>query len=67
MFDVLTLKHFKAWRSVVKVELKPVTVFLGTNSSGKSSLLQALLLLKQTVASPDRTVQLNLGGDEVND
>jgi len=42
-------------------------MLLGTNSSGKSSLLQSLLLLKQTVRSPDRTIHLNLGGDEVND
>ena len=40
---------------------------LGSNSSGKSTLLQSLLLLKQTVASPDRTIHLNLGGDEAND
>jgi hypothetical protein len=37
------------------------------NSSGKSSLIQSLLLLKQTVQSPDRSIHLNLGGDEVND
>ena len=42
-------------------------MLLGSNSSGKSTLLQSLLLLKQTVASPDRTIHLNLGGDEAND
>lgn len=42
-------------------------MLLGTNSSGKSTLIQSLLLLKQTVQSPDRTVHLNLGGDEIND
>lgn len=42
-------------------------MLLGTNSSGKSTLLQSLLLLKQTIASPDRTIHLNLGGDEVID
>lgn len=42
-------------------------MLLGTNSSGKSSLIQSLLLLKQTALSPDRTIHLNLGGDEVND
>lgn len=67
MFTQLHLKHFKAWRAPVDVELRDVTVLLGSNSSGKSSLLQALLLLKQTAASPDRTVHLNLGGDETND
>lgn len=30
-------------------ELKPITILLGANSSGKSSLLQLLLLFKQTI------------------
>lgn len=80
MFTQLSLKNFKAWRDIEKVDetgqmqreridipLAPVTMLLGTNSSGKSSLLQALLLLKQTAASPDRSIHLNLGGDEAND
>lgn len=66
MFTYLTLKNFKTWRNC-ELRLAPVTLLLGANSSGKSSLLQSLLLLKQTAASPDRTVHLNLGGDEVND
>lgn len=67
MFKTLHLTNFKAWSDTRKLQLKPVTMLLGTNSSGKSSLIQSLLLLKQTVQSPDRTVHLNLGGDEVND
>lgn len=67
MFTRLKLTNFKAWQNTGEVALKPVTMLLGTNSSGKSSLIQSLLLLKQTVQSPDRTVHLNLGGDEVND
>jgi len=67
MFKTLRLKNFKAWRDTGELALKPVTMILGTNSSGKSTLIQSLLLLKQTVASPDRTIQLNLGGDEAND
>ena len=54
-------------RDTGAVPLAPVTLLLGSNSSGKSTLLQSLLLLKQTVASPDRTIHLNLGGDEAND
>jgi len=42
-------------------------MLLGTNSSGKSTLIQSLLLLRQTVQSPDRTIHLNLGGDELHD
>lgn len=67
MFTQLRLINFKAWRDTGPISLKPVTMLLGTNSSGKSTLIQSLLLLKQTVQSPDRTVHLNLGGDEIND
>lgn len=67
MFTQLRLTNFKAWKDTGSIALKPVTMLLGTNSSGKSTLIQSLLLLKQTVQSPDRTVHLNLGGDEVND
>lgn len=67
MFTQLRLVNFKAWKDTGPVSLKPVTMLLGTNSSGKSTLIQSLLLLKQTVQSPDRTVHLNLGGDEIND
>jgi predicted ATPase len=67
MFTSLTLENFKTWRETGEIDLAPVTVLLGTNSSGKSTLLQSLLLLKQTAASPDRSIHLNLGGDELND
>lgn len=67
MFTRIRLRNFKVWKDTKDISLKPVTVLLGTNSSGKSTLIQSLLLLKQTVQSPDRTVHLNLGGDEVND
>ncbi len=67
MFTKLTLTNFKTWRNCPDIHLAPVTMILGANSSGKSTLLQSLLLLKQTAASPDRTIHLNLGGDEVND
>ena len=67
MLTELNLKNFKAWKKTEPIELKPVTMLLGTNSSGKSSLIQSLLLLKQTALSPDRSIHLNLGGDEVSD
>ncbi len=67
MFTKLRLTNFKAWEDTGDIQLKPVTMLLGTNSSGKSTLIQSLLLLKQTVQSPDRSIHLNLGGDEIND
>lgn len=41
-----------------------LTGFFGTNSSGKSSILHFLLMLKQTVESSDRSRVLHLGDDK---
>ena len=65
MLTELRVRNFKAWnedRWDTPIGLAPVTLFLGTNSSGKTSLLQTLLMLKQTFGSPDRKLDLNLGG-----
>ena len=49
MITHIRIKNFKSWQDTDIVKLAPLTGFFGTNSSGKSSLLQMLLLLKQTV------------------
>jgi len=48
MLNRIGLKNFKAFREM-DLELKPITVLAGANSSGKSSIIHALLLLKQTL------------------
>lgn len=65
MLTKLRLRNFKTWAEQLwnpGVELAPITLFLGPNSAGKTSILQLPLLLKQTFESPDRTLDLNLGG-----
>ena len=49
MITHIRMKNFKSWKDSGEVKLAPLTGFFGTNSSGKSSLLQMLLLLKQTI------------------
>ena len=61
MLTRLRLRNFKAWREA-DLELGKVTGLFGTNSAGKSSLLQLLLLLKQTRNATDRGLVLDLGG-----
>lgn len=61
MLTHLRLRNFKAWRDTGEIRLAPLTVFFGTNSSGKTSIHQLLLMLKQTVESPDRRRVLHLG------
>lgn len=48
MLDSLHLKNFKAFGEESTVPLAPITLLFGKNSSGKSSVLEALHLLKQT-------------------
>ena len=61
MLKRLKLANFKAWREV-DLEFGQVTGFFGANSAGKSSLLQLLLLLKQTKNATDRGRVLDFGG-----
>lgn len=63
MLTKLAFQSFKSWRDTGQISLAPITAFFGTNSSGKSSLLQMLLVLKQTAASSDRAQVLGLGDD----
>ncbi|MDQ3247656.1 MAG: AAA family ATPase, partial [Chloroflexota bacterium] len=61
MLTHLQIQNFKSWRDTGQMRFAPLTGFFGPNSSGKTSLLQFLLLLKQTIESPDRRQVLNLG------
>jgi len=58
----IEVERFKSYGVATRVELKPLTVILGRNNGGKSSLIQALLLLKQTLAHPRADVPLHLDG-----
>jgi predicted ATPase len=63
MLTHLHIKNFKAWADSGGFRLAPLTVFFGTNSSGKSSLGHLLLALKQTVLTTDRKRALHLGDE----
>ena len=60
MITSLTLHNFKAWRNI-DMDLGKVTGIFGANSSGKSSLLQFLLMLKQTKNATDRGLVIDFG------
>ena len=62
MLNHLSFKNFKAWPEA-DLTFGKVTGFFGTNSAGKSSLLQFLLMLKQTRNATDRRMVLDLGGE----
>ena len=62
MLTGLQLTNFKSWRDTGPIKFSPVTAFFGPNSSGKTSILQSLLMLRQTVEDPDRNQTLSLNG-----
>src|SRR5438132_6216022 len=43
---------FKSISEEQKIEIRPLTILAGANSSGKSSMMQPALLLKQTLEAP---------------
>ena len=61
MLTRLRVKAFKSWADSGDVALKPLTVFFGPHGSGKTNLLQAPLLLKQTAESSSRGIVFEFG------
>ena len=61
MLNQMRMQNFKSWEDTGEIRLAPLTGLFGVNSSGKSAILQLLLLLKQTVESSDPSRVLNLG------
>jgi predicted ATPase len=55
------VQNFKAWRDTGELALAPLTILFGPNSSGKSSINHLLMMLKQTVRSPDRNSVFDFG------
>jgi energy-coupling factor transporter ATP-binding protein EcfA2 len=49
---MIFLKNFKAHEELT-LELKKFTILIGPNSSGKSTILQSILILKRMLTTPD--------------
>lgn len=56
-------KNFKGFKDTGWIEIKPITILLGSNNSGKTSLIAPLLLMNQTISSKDTTTPLIVKGD----
>ncbi|MBD1434358.1 DUF3696 domain-containing protein [Sphingobacterium sp. DN00404] len=61
MIKEWTLSNFKSVSKKTTLNFEPLTIFAGANSSGKSTILQSILLTTQTIQSPisSRSVILN--------
>ncbi len=64
MLTRIDLENFKCFRTL-KLPLCPLTLLSGTNASGKSSVVQALALLHQTMREHEWSSRLMLNGSAV--
>ena len=64
MLTQLDLRHFKCFE-LLHLPLRSLTLLAGTNASGKSSVLQALVLLHQTMREHEWSLRLMLNGESV--
>ena len=64
MLKQLDLQSFKCF-TLLKLPLCPLTLLTGANASGKSSVLQALVLLHQTMREHEWSSRLMLNGTAV--
>ncbi len=64
-FD-LRWRHFRSFEDTGWINIRPITVFIGENSSGKTSILAPLLMLKQTLESNNASCPLRTNGELFN-
>ena len=62
MLKTLRIQNFKGWKDTGTIRMAPLSLFFGANSSGKSSIGQFLMMLKQTVELSDRKAVFYPGG-----
>lgn len=61
MLTEINFKNYKGFKEG-KLEIKPITILLGANSVGKSSLVQLFLLLQETALAENYNSALKLHG-----
>jgi predicted ATPase len=61
----ITVAGYKSISQEQSIEIRPLTILAGANSSGKSSMMQPLLLLKQTLEASYDPGALRLDGPNV--
>jgi predicted ATPase len=63
MLTKIELQNFKCFQENTVFPLGSLTLLTGINGQGKSSLIQSLLLMRQSIEYDDRTTKLILNGN----
>lgn len=62
----ITVQGYKSICDETRIDIAPLTILAGANCSGKTSMMQPVLLLKQTLDSPNDPGPLLLNGANVD-
>lgn len=66
MLKSISLKNYKCFRDETTIDIAPLTVLCGVNSSGKSSILKSLLMLKQSYENESPYNEMLFNGEYVD-
>ena len=66
MITQIEIENFKCFKNIVSFPLGKLTLLTGVNGRGKSTLLQSLLLMKQSIEHDENTDKILLNGSCVN-
>lgn len=66
MLKSISLENYKCFKDKTTIDIAPLTVLCGVNSSGKSSILKSLLMLKQSYENGSTLNSLSLNGKYTN-
>ncbi len=66
MLTKLSLKNFKLFKDLTEVPLSNINLLTGINGRGKSTVLQSLILLKQSLEYDRNTNKIIFNGDNIN-
>ncbi len=66
MLKSISLENYKCFKNSGEIKIAPLTVLCGVNSSGKSSILKSLLMLKQSYENGLDINNLSLNGAYTN-
>ena len=66
MLKSISLENYKCFKNSGEIEIAPLTVLCGVNSSGKSSILKSLLMLKQSYENNYNKGELLFSGKDVD-
>lgn len=67
MLKSIGLENYKCFKDPTTIDIAPLTVLCGVNSSGKSSILKSLLMLKQSYENTSSSNSITLNGKYLNE